>query len=143
MVNSRTLEKADGFGWVLRKIRETWDGYHPPVDGRGEVQEVQGNMHVLVSHAHGYEAYIETGRCEEKGAIIAKLTAALSMVRQKLEEIIEVDGVDKGVFYKSTDSPSHWDHEAECRVFDHENMTEMGDALIELYELTNIVKKEQ
>lgn len=79
--------KANGFDWVLTKIRKHWPGYRPPTDGRGDVQDAQGSMHVLVAHAHGYEAYIAAHKCEDKQGEIARLAARVKELEQEIAEL--------------------------------------------------------
>jgi hypothetical protein len=62
-------------------------------------------------------------------------TQRLLAVRSKLQEIVETEGIDKGVVLLSHDGPTHWDEQAKCHVYEHENFSPLGDALIELYEL--------
>ena len=66
---------------------------------------------------------------------IGKLKTAADSMRAKLQEIVVTDGCDKGVVLLSHDGPTHYDHEIQCQVYDHENFSPLGDALIELYEM--------
>lgn len=60
----------------------------------------------------------------------------VAAIRQKLEAIVCTEGVDKGVVLLSYEGPQHWDEALQCRVYDHEHFSPLGDALIELYEMT-------
>lgn len=62
--------------------------------------------------------------------------ARVAAIRQKLENIVCTEGVDKGVVLLSHDAPTHWDESRQCRVYNHEYFSPLGDALIELYEMT-------
>lgn len=50
-----------------------------------------------------------------------------------LKEIVEVEGEDAGVIYKSVESPTTYDATIECQVYKHQYFSELGDALLELY----------
>lgn len=60
---------------------------------------------------------------------------ALELLLKKLNEIVVTEGVDKGVILLSSESPTHWDEEAQCYVYEHDYFSPLGDALIELYEM--------
>lgn len=76
---------------------------------------------------------------EANEAMLARLDAAdrIDLIREKLREIVCVEGCDRGIVLLSHDSPTHYDPVLECQVYDHENFSPLGDALIELYELTD------
>ena len=61
----------------------------------------------------------------------------LSKIRELLENIVCTDEVDAGVVLLSSDGPTHYDPELKCQVYDHEHFSPLGDALIELYHLTD------
>lgn len=63
-------------------------------------------------------------------ALLAACEAALA----DLERIVCIEGPDRGVIMLSGDSPTHYDHEAGCQVYEHENFSPLGDALIALHE---------
>lgn len=79
----RLRERADAFDWVLSKIRNVWKGYKPPTDGRSDIHDVMGSMHVLESHAHGYETYIAAFKCDDKQGEIARLTVEINQLRTR------------------------------------------------------------
>jgi len=59
----------------------------------------------------------------------------LAAIREKLKTIVETDGIDAGVIYLSWDSPTTYDPELKCQVYDHDYFSELGDALIALWVL--------
>lgn len=60
----------------------------------------------------------------------------LEEIKQQLEEIVCTEGEDRGVILKSWDSPMHLEKvgAVEMSVYDHQNFSELGDALIKLYD---------
>src|SRR3990167_1823946 len=71
-------------------------------------------------------------RCQElerkNRLLVVQHHVQILRIRERVEAIVETDGIDKGMIYLSDYSPTHYD--------DHENASKLGDALIELYELT-------
>ena len=67
----------------------------------------------------------------------ALLRAAITL----LEEIVCVIGDDRGVVLMSNDSPTHYDAAVRCQVYDHENFSPLGDALIRLHDKLREVAK--
>jgi len=71
-----------------------------------------------------------------------KLRAQLAAVRAKLEQIVCVKEPDAGVIWLSSESPTHREireingKKREVMVCDHQYFSPLGDALIELYQLT-------
>ena len=63
------------------------------------------------------------------------LMPTLDLARRKLEEIVCTVGQDRGVVMLSNDGPTHYDAEQKCQVYDHENFSPLGDALIELHDM--------
>jgi hypothetical protein len=68
----------------------------------------------------------------------ARLLARLRHIRRQLEIIVCTSGRDRGVIYLSNDGPTHTEivDGKPCQVYDHDNFSPLGDALISLYELT-------
>lgn len=58
----------------------------------------------------------------------------LEKAQAQLEAIICVKEPDRGVVLLSNDGPTHWDEGAKCQVYDHENFSPLGDALIALHD---------
>jgi len=58
--------------------------------------------------------------------------SCLYELKRKLEEIVCTSGVDAGVIYKSTESPTYYDNELKCQVYKHEHFSELGDSLVKL-----------
>lgn len=75
--------------------------------------------------------------CSPQSEIVL-LQAQLAAVRAKLEEIVCTDEIDRGVVLLSNDSPTHTEviGGVALQIYDHEHFSELGDALIELWELT-------
>lgn len=65
---------------------------------------------------------------------------ALTRIRTLLESIVCTEGVDSGVVMLSQEGPTHWDAEFQCNIYEHEYFSPLGDALMELYQMTDIVK---
>lgn len=62
----------------------------------------------------------------------------LSEIVRKLGDIVETSGVDKGCVLLSEDSPTHPETMPDGKVievYDHENFSPLGDALVELFEI--------
>lgn len=60
----------------------------------------------------------------------------LSDIRDKLETIVCTVEPDRGVVLLSEHAPTHYDTELKCHVYDHENFSPLGDALVKLHDLT-------
>jgi len=58
---------------------------------------------------------------------------ALEAIKLKLEEIVVPDGIDSGVILLSWDSPTNYDPVAKCQVYQFENFSPLGDALVALH----------
>lgn len=65
---------------------------------------------------------------------LSPLELKLMDLRRDLEQIIITEGIDKGVILKSWESPTEWDATQQAHIYKHENFSELGDALIALYE---------
>jgi hypothetical protein len=63
----------------------------------------------------------------------------LSEIIRKIEDMVVTTGIDKGVVLLSNESPTHAEviSGKSIQVYDHENFSPLGDALIELYELAS------
>ena len=64
------------------------------------------------------------------------LAERLAAIRTILKTVVVTEGIDRGVVLLSSDGPTHYDPEQKCRVYDHENFSPLGDALIAIHELT-------
>lgn len=67
------------------------------------------------------------------------LRARLATIRAKLESIVCTDEVDAGVVLLSHEGPTHYDPELKGHVYVHQYFSPLGDALIELWHLTDPV----
>ncbi|HMO86839.1 MAG TPA: hypothetical protein PKC18_18165 [Lacipirellulaceae bacterium] len=61
-------------------------------------------------------------------------TAVLGEAASDLEKIVCTKDPDRGVILLSGDAPAHFDAVRRCRVYEHENFSPLGDALIALHE---------
>lgn len=74
--------------WIKHKIRTGWSGYRKTHDE--ESLDIKASMHVLASHAHGYEAYIAAGKCEEPAGEIARLGVRAEQLQRDNEKLAAV-----------------------------------------------------
>lgn len=65
---------------------------------------------------------------------VLALEKKLAEARRLLEEIVIVEGEDKGVVLKDTESPTYYEPKVEGMVYIHQHFSQLGDALIELHE---------
>lgn len=65
-------------------------------------------------------------------------TARLAAIREKLNAIVITKGEDAGVVLLSADGPTHYDPAMQCEVYDLDYLSPLGDALMELWELTTL-----
>lgn len=66
----------------------------------------------------------------EAAKVVDELRRKLAAIRDALAEIVISEGEDAGVILLSDESPTHYDAEAKCQVYDHENFSPLGDALV-------------
>jgi hypothetical protein len=66
-------------------------------------------------------------------------TERLEAIRKAIEEVVVTEGTDRGVVLLSGMGKSHYDPELKCQVYDCENFSPLGDALIAIHELTKAV----
>ncbi len=64
----------------------------------------------------------------------ARLPTTIAESVAALEKIVEIGGIDQGVVLLSNDGPTHYDKELKVQVYDHENFSQLGDALVALHE---------
>jgi hypothetical protein len=90
------------------------------------------------SHHMPYSEGFDKGIWQEKRCSADKLAA----IRAKLEEIVCTDPIDRGVVLLSDDGGSHLETrvidgaERQVNVYNHKHFSPLGDALIELWEMT-------
>lgn len=63
------------------------------------------------------------------------LQRRLDAIRKALDEIVISEGQDAGVILLSSESPTHYDPEAKCQVYEHEFFSPLGDALVSVARL--------
>lgn len=79
------------------------------------------------------------GECRHE---IHTLQGVIAAIRAKLETIVATDPVDRGVVLLSYDSTTHKEtrlingNESVVNVYDNEHFSPLGDALIEVWEMT-------
>lgn len=67
---------------------------------------------------------------------VADANLKLMRLREALQKIVCVDGIDAGAIYLSDESPTHYDAALKCHVYEHEYFSPLGDALVELWKMT-------
>ena len=75
---------------------------------------------------------VELSACREEND---KLRRKLSEIRDALAEIVISEGDDAGVILLSAESTTHHDPQFNCRVYDHEYFSPLGDALVAVVRL--------
>ena len=73
----------------------------------------------------------------EAARVVDELRRRLAAIRELLATIVIAEGEDAGVILLSDQSPSHFDPEAKCQVYDYQNFSPLGDALVALAKLAN------
>jgi len=81
------------------------------------------------------ETYEDFRREGEAARTVDALRRRISEIRERLSEIVISEGQDAGCILLSGASPTHYDREHECHVYDHENFSPLGDALVQLGKL--------
>lgn len=74
----RAVEYAYEAGWVRRKLG---------LPENAILGDVQGQLHILCSNAHGYVTYIKAYKCDDKQGEIARLTVELESIRAELTSL--------------------------------------------------------
>ena len=77
-------------------------------------------------------------RCQLIGRIDA-LQKTITDVRTAIEKIVCTDEIDGGVIMLSSESPSHFDADRNGWVYDHEHFSPLGDAMVSLWKMTELV----
>ncbi len=57
-----------------------------------------------------------------------------ALAKSQLEEIFCTSGIDKGIIYSNTESPTYWDAKKKAFVYKHEHFSELGVDLVKLHE---------
>jgi hypothetical protein len=85
----QTMQQASKLGeeaaWVRKKLGLPEDT--PFVSGNGPT--LAGMMHVVCSHAHGYETYIKAYKCDDKQGEIARLTVEVAALREERDRLVK------------------------------------------------------
>lgn len=96
----------------------------------GETIAVQFGL--LDELADVHEDYRREG---EAAQVVDDLRRKLAAIRGALAQIVISEGEDAGVILVSSDSPTHYDAEAKCQVYEHEHFSPLGDALVSVARL--------
>jgi hypothetical protein len=81
------------------------------------------------------EVHEDFRREGEAATTVDALRRDLLAIREAIDEIVISEGEDAGVILMSSESPTHYSEEAKCQVYDHENFSPLGDALVALARL--------
>lgn len=101
-------------------------------DTREEVGRLRARLEAVEGERDRLRNILDAGKGQSAVSI---LWGQLELIRDKLKTIVCTEGCDRGVVLLSNDGPTHYDAETKCEVYDHENFSPLGDALIELWEL--------
>ena len=85
------------------------------------------------SKAKTYEDFRGEG---EAARTVDVLRRGISEIRERLSEIVISEGEDTGLILLSWESPTHYDREHKCHVYDRPNFSILGDALVRLARFT-------
>ena len=56
-------------------------------------------------------------------------------IREAIDKIVVSEGIDAGVILLSDESPTHFDKDVNCQVYEYEYFSPLGDALVALAKL--------
>jgi len=84
------------------------------------------------------EVHEDFRREGETAKVVDDLRRRLAAIREALETIVISEGTDAGVILLSDDSPTHYDAAAKCQVYDRENFSPLGDALVAVARLAAV-----
>ena len=92
----------------------------------------------------GFPSGDNTDNCErcQLVARIRSLEKLVSEMREAIEQIVCTDEIDRGVIMLSSESPTHYDHTTKCLVYDMEHFSELGDAMVSLWKMTELAPGE-
>ena len=71
----------------------------------------------------------------EAARTVDALRRQLVAIREAIDKIVVTDGEDAGVILLSDESPTHYSELAKCQVYDFDNFSPLGDALVALAKL--------
>lgn len=81
------------------------------------------------------EVHQDYRREGEAAQSVDELRRRLAAIRDALAKIVISEGEDAGVILLSSDSTTHYAEQAKGQVYDHENFSPLGDALVNLARL--------
>jgi hypothetical protein len=110
----------------------TWGREPPQKTSAAAAGDMIRQMLRLEGAAEVYEDFRREG---EAASTVDALRRQLSAIREAIDKIVVTEGQDAGVILLSDDSPTHFDPEAKCQVYEHENFSPLGDALVALARL--------
>ena len=68
---------------------------------------------------------------------IQRLRTKITQISDALGAIVIDEGEDAGVILLSWDSPTHYDAKLKCEVYEYENFSPLGDALVALAKMVH------
>ena len=83
------------------------------------------------------QAHEDFRREGEAAQVVDELRRRLAAIREQLGKIVVSEGEDAGVILLSNESPTHYDADAKCQVYNHQNFSALGDALVTLAQLAS------
>lgn len=116
-------------------VSNTSAGHDPCIANLPRVQNA------CCGHGDTAAAYVKFNDGQRLGGVSAVAYFAMAQrvrrIREALEEIVCTVPPDDGVVLLSDDGPTHWDEDRQCRVYHHAHFSPLGDALIEVWKLTD------
>lgn len=110
----------------------TWGREPPQKVSAATAGDMIRRMLRLEGRAEVHEDFRREG---EAASTVDALRRQLSAVRDALDKIVVTEGQDAGVILLSAESPIHYDAKRKCQVYEYENFSPLGDALIALSKL--------
>jgi len=87
----------------------------------------------------GFPSGENTGNCErcQFVARIDELENKIAVMRSAIEQIVCTHEDDRGVILLSSESPCSFDAMRNGWVYEHEHFSELGEAMVSLWKMTN------
>ena len=103
----------------------------------GDDEEIRSDRDLAADYKRGMESQdrIIADYQRDNEALLAERDALrdrLKTAAEAVEKIVIDEGTDAGVILLSWESPYHYDADAKCQVYDHENFSPLGDAMVAL-----------
>jgi len=86
----------------------------------------------------GFPSGDNPANCENCQLIarIRSLEKLVADMREAIEQIVCTDEIDRGVILLSSEGPTHYDSKLQCLVYEREHFSELGDAMVLLWQMT-------